>query len=328
MAKGIFAPDSFWNQPISSDAQLYCESERLVNVLAQEPTGGFFINLDHYTIPVIEVDADTPAQAFSCRTFEGEPVDAWMQFHAWKDDLLRFGHGPEVGDAIRIPETAFADIASDAHMCLVDWKERRAWDMWAARKVSSGHWEACSAVTYSLDGDGFPNAADFPVVDNESIHFHGPCRASGLPLLAGLIMHDEVLAGKIEHKLVFACRFASFQEFIAPAIWTDGFYDKGVPEGILIQLDPNLDIERFDLLPGEKVVVKALQQYGAVCSDVAYGNVIYGELATPSSDFSWDGILSFEGLSKIPIECYRFIETYPVQQGGDRKRHPLKLDKV
>ena len=64
-----------------------------------------------------------------------------------------------------------------------------------------------TARTGSLDGSGVWRTEDFAVRDGESIHFHGPSRAAGVPAIAGLIMLDEVLAGRIEHKIAFASHY-------------------------------------------------------------------------------------------------------------------------
>jgi hypothetical protein len=54
-------------------------------------------------------------------------------------------------------------------------------------------------------------------------------------------MHDEIIEGKIEHKLACACeRVGLLEHFYPPIVWTNGAYPNGIPEGALIQLDPEL----------------------------------------------------------------------------------------
>jgi hypothetical protein len=198
-----------------------------------------------------------------------------------------------------------------------------AWDMWGAIKLSDGSWESNTGMKYPLDGPGVFDRSEFNIKNGESIHFYGPGRASGVPIIAGLIMYDEVKAGNIRHKIAAASRFNAFQEFVFPATWTDGMLVGGIPEGAVIQLDPDLDLSQFDLLPGEKAVAIALQRYGMVLVDWAGGSVIYGEnLNNDKRGRSWDGILRDwdGGIITIPVKYYRVLKLNNVIKMGDAKR--------
>ena len=133
-------------------------------------------------------------------------------------------------------------------------------------------------MTYSLDGDGVFRTADFAVRDGESIHFHGPSRAAGVPAIAGLILYDEVARrrdppqARVRDPLPGASRSSS-----SPRRGRTARSPGGIPEGAVLQLDPALDLARFDLLPGERVVARAAQRYGMVIVDYAGGSTLYGE---------------------------------------------------
>ncbi|NJK86228.1 MAG: hypothetical protein HC906_09910 [Bacteroidales bacterium] len=194
-----------------------------------------------------------------------------------------------------------------------------AWDMWGFRKRADGSWESNTGMKYKLDGSGVYDGDELNIVDNESVHFHGPSRAAGVPAIAGLIMYDEVVYDKeIRHKLAIATRFNALQEFIYPARWTDGFVEGGIPEGAVIQLNPDLDLNQFDLLPGEIIVAKALQKYGAVVVDIAKGTPLYAEGLWGHPGKSWDGILrKTEGINSIPLDHYRVLKTGETTKKGD-----------
>jgi hypothetical protein len=100
----------------------------------------------------------------------------------------------------------------------------------------------------------------FAVRDGESIHFHGPGRAAGVPVVAGLVLYEEAMAGESRHEL--ATPFNAYQEFVPPATWTDGVVPGGIPEGAVLQIDPALDLSRFDLTPQERAVAVAAPRYG------------------------------------------------------------------
>jgi hypothetical protein len=321
MNRNIFPKDSFWNRPVPEKAVFHARNGEWLQLLSQEPTGNLGINTDRFTIPVYEVNEKTPRGFVHKRKESKDEARSWTHFAAWEDNLKDFDHAPDFDHAVPMPPDALPDKATDSHLCLVDWQRRLAWDFWNVVRLGASEWKSRSAISYSLDDDGvFSSAKLGPVNDGDSIHFHGPCRASGAPLLAGLIMYDEILAGRITHKLAFACRYPAYKEFVYPAIWTDGIFPGGIPEGTLIQLDPELDINRLQLLPGEKTVVKALQEYGMVCVDFAGGTVLYAENLNHRSDISWKGLLSPEGLKQISMQQFRVIQTGPVTRKGDRLR--------
>lgn len=320
----FFSDQSFWNQPIPHDAEIDPRSAQWIEMLKQEPTGeNFGINFRQYTIPVYEVNEATPLVRVKYHYLTPEEKKTWVTV-APRD---RFGHGPDF-NPVPIPENAVPDPASDAHFCVVDWNRKLAWDMWGLRKLADGSWESNTGMVYRLDGDGVFDGFQLGYVDGESVHFHGPSRAAGVPALAGLIMYDEVMAGEIRHKLSCASRYVAYKEFVYPASWTDGVVDGGIPEGAVIQLDPDLDLSQFDLTPEEKVIAKALQVYGMVVVDFALGQPIYAEGLYGQPSKSWEGKLRDwdGGINSIPYDHYRIIKIKDAQFRGDERSRRNKID--
>ena len=311
----FFSDTSFWNQPLPEKPEVDPKNAHFIALLKSEPTGGFGINLFKWTIPVYEVDETTPRYEIAKHTLNAQ------EHEIWRSARETFGHGPGFDDGVPIPKAALPDPEQDAHFAVVDWQAKRAWDTWGFRVRPDGSFESNTGMTYALDGDGVYRTADFAVKDGESIHFHGPSRAAGVPAIAGLILHDEVLAGEIRHKLAAAIRFPALQEFVFPAAWTDGPVPGGIPEGAVIQLDPALDLDTLDLLPGERVVARALQRYGMVIVDYADGSTLYGEGLWGSKTKSWKGVLRDRGagLDQIGIEHYRVLRLGPVTHRGDAR---------
>jgi hypothetical protein len=202
-------------------------------------------------------------------------------------------------------------------MAIVDWQSRTAWDMWRCRIRDDGEYESSTGMVYSLDSDGIWRREDFPIENGESMHFYGPSRAAGVPAIAGLIMHEEVAAGRIEHKLAFACFSNKVQAHTWPATWTDGGWEDGLPEGAVMQLDPELDLDRFPLTDGARAVARAMQEYGAVDVDGARGNVLYAEGLQYDTHRSWDSLLGKDDLRCIPLEHYRILKIGEVVPEGD-----------
>ncbi len=322
----FFSDDSFWNTPIGDNPEIDPKSDYWTGLLKTEPSGHrFVINCSGFAIPVYEADSNTP-------TYDVKRLSEIMiERRGLKPGTRRyertscFSHGPGFGKDVPIPDNAAVDPETDHHMAMVDWKRMMVWDMWYAEKQPDGSWASYTGMVYPLDGPGVFKTEDFSVKNGDSIHFHGPGRAAGVPIIAGLIMHDEIKAGKIEHKIAAATRFNALQEFVFPATWTDGHLPGGIPEGAVIQLDPTLDLAQFDMLGGEKIVAKALQKYGMVNVDNAGGSVLYAEGLYGHKGKSWDGILEkFGGIDSIPLDRYRVLKVGETVKLGDDKHGPPK----
>ena len=309
----FFSDSSFWNQPIPANPAIDPRSDFYMRTWAMEPTGGLHLNMHEFTIPVYQVDASTPvlqvAQLPTPEKYRSKAVN-----RAWE-----FRHGPGFG-RVPIPGHAIPDPAGDKHAAFVDYQRGLAWDMWYALKREDGSWESWTGMHYSIDGPGVFHPSDFAAENGDSIHFHGPGRAAGVPIIAGLAMQHEILAGRIEHKLAFAARYNGYQVFTFPATWTDGRFVGGLPEGAVVQLDPGLNLAPFNLSPAAQVLCRALQEYGMVNVDGAGGTVLYLEGLYGDPVRSWDGILDDKDeLKRIPVEHFRVLRIdSPVQLGDGR----------
>lgn len=300
----FFSDDSFWNQKIPDNPEIDPRSEEWIAILKTDPSGkNFGININKYTIPVYRVTSETPTAVIA----EASP---------------RWGQSPGFSGApVPIPERFEPSPGTDQHLTMVDYERGLIWDMWHVTKDENGNWVSNTGMIYELDGPGVFDPDQFPIKVNQSIHEYGPGRAAGVPVLAGTIMYDEVQSGTIQHRLAGAVRFVAYQEYVyPPAIWTDGNYGGGIPEGAILQLDPELDLNQFGLTDEEKTVARALQQYGMVIVDFAGGNALYAEGLWYDESRTWDGQLRDwdAGIADIPLEHYRVLKTGTTRKGGDR----------
>ncbi len=314
--KRFFNDDSFWNQPIPKNAELDAKNDYWISLLERDPSGeNVGVNVHKYTIPIYEVNSTE----ISFQKIKTLPSIEWYD----KDMIFR--HEPEF-DSIGVPIQDYmtASGGADQHIAIVDWKANRAWDMFYVQHLEDGTWQSATGMTYPLDGSGAFNKSDFDVKLGESIHSYGPGVAAGTPIIAGVIRYDEVKSGEIRHKIAGALRFVAYQEYTYPATWTDGNFKGGIPEGAVVQLDPELDITQFGLTKGELVVAKALQEYGFVVIDFAEATTIRAEYIDDRKDKSWDGIIRGwnkpGGLKTIPVKHYSVLKVNNVQKGGDRMK--------
>ncbi len=280
-----FSNDSPWNQPIGAEVPSDPNSDQLIADLASR--GPWQINIRDWSIPVYFVDASTTP-----RRDVGD---------------LRpgiYGRGFEFPRHIPIPDGAVASPPvgddSDNHLCIIDRTRHLEWGMWAARQDPTGRWFTGLGAVTDLSGTGVaPPWFDSP----RQLDSHR-ARASGFPLIAGLIRVEEIKAGHIDHALVFAydhCR----PEFLIPPASTaqvNSFPQldpaRGIPMGGRIQLDPAWDVEHSGLSPSGKIIARALQEYGAYCGDYAGANVLYAE-NSPAAVAAWQGLLRKDELTAI-----------------------------
>jgi hypothetical protein len=314
----IFSPESFWNQPLPKNTIPHPRTKEFLELTrAGTDSPGLHINLHEWTVPIYQAEAGTPTQTVARRMRED-----WQgkTFAANSDHnpaaLERMGHHATFGEGVPIPPHATADAQEDAHLAIIDPATRTAWDMWGAQRRDDGTWASCTGMRYALDGSGVFDPADFPAQNGESIHPYGPSRATGVPAIAGLILHDEILAGRIAHKLLFACRSSGLlAHYFPPTIWTDGGTPGGPPAGIVLRLNSALDIESAPLCPAGKTVARALQEFGAVLVDFAGGFTLGGEgLWNDSAGRTWHGLLEEDSLFALGLEHFEFLAPEPLGQ--------------
>ena len=279
-----FSAASPWNQRIPANTALDGDSETLIADLASR--GPWLVNMKDWSIPVYFVDAD----------------------HTPKHDVGDsrpgvYGAGFEFPRAIPIPAGAVASPpvqkGSDYHLSLIDKTKGLEWGMWDAQQDASGRWSTGLGAVTDLNGTGVAP----PWYDSPREFDSHRARASGFPLVAGLIFVDEIKAGRIDHALAFAYDHCRTGLFIPPASTSqnaqfDAVGSRGIPMGGRIQLDPAWDVAGSALSPAGKVIARALQEYGAYCSDYAGANVLYGE-NSPAAVAAWQGVLAQNDLATV-----------------------------
>ncbi len=298
-----FAPTSFWNTPIPDHPEIDVRNAEFVRHLMATVSDkrAVYVNATEWTIPVYRVrSSQVPmVQIFPMR-IRGEHCGFAPNFDGWAP----------------IPPEARPDPMQDSHMCIIDEDRDLVYDFFAIHH-RDGQYVTRSAVTYPLHGSGVLDEIPFRFEPGTSVHDYGPCRAAGTALLGGLVFHEEIARGAIEHKLALATDVNEHQKYVWPAIWTDGFTPGGIPEGAVLQLDPALDLARFGLCPAARTLAVALQKYGMVNVDVARGVCIYLENLNYASGRSWNGLVDSGWLLEtLGFEHFRVLKLENVRDGG------------
>jgi hypothetical protein len=147
-----------------------------------------------------------------------------------------------------------AAATGDRHVLVVDRDACRLWELYNAYPQGGGtSWTAGSGATWDLGSNGM-RPLGWTSGD-----------AAGLPILPGLVRHDEVASGAIDHVIRFtAPRTAN--AFVWPASHkaaTGGASDP--PMGAWFRLKAGFDISGYSA--DNQVVLRALKTHGMVLAD-------------------------------------------------------------
>ena len=278
-----FSEDSPWNLKIPKDTRTDPQSAQLIDQLS---IGGFFINIENWSVPIYYIDSDTVPKVHVINSRPGIFGKGFADSNRIPV-LPNFVASPPVGDF------------SDNHLCILDTSKMIEWDMWAARKNKEGVWTTGLGARTDMKSSG----VEKPWFEQENEFNAHRSRAGGFPLIAGLFRPSEIKSGKISHALVFAYQRGRSEFFIPPASTAQATFMEmnnrtGIPMGGLIQLDPSINVDTLLLTPACKVIARALQEYGALNGDYAGATVLYAD-NSPSALEQWNGVLQKEDLLKV-----------------------------
>lgn len=152
-----------------------------------------------------------------------------------------------------IPRRPKIEGGSDRHMLIVDRDNCVLYELYAARKTSTG-WKAGSGAIWSLTSNAL-RPLGWTSAD-----------AAGLPILPGLVRYDEVAAGVIRHALRFTAPVTR-RAYIFPArhFAADSNDPALPPMGLRVRLKASVDISSFG--PQARVLLQALKDYGMILAD-------------------------------------------------------------
>jgi hypothetical protein len=179
---------------------------------------------------------------------------------ALEDD---WGSGVTRLAGVPMPAGARPDPAGDGHLSVVQPSTGCVYDLFRARGVD-GSWAADWANATTAGSSGI--YAD-----------GGGTRAAGFSAALGLIWPQELASGHIDHALVFAYPSTRSGAPVAPATRSDGRTTTAgaLPMGARLRLDPALDLSTLKLNRAERVIARALQEYGMVLGDTSGGFTLY-----------------------------------------------------
>ena len=277
----LFRSNSPFYRKISPNPEIDAQSEAMMQSLVDQANEAFVVAVKKWTVPVYYADASTPRR-------EVKLSASWAPKKAMLD--------------VPVPDYAEADPSDDGSMVVIDQAGGCIYDFWRMR-YRNGRWKAAWGNALPLDSDGiFPKGFS--------------ARGSGFELLQGLIWPHELKQGHIDHALIFSYDHTRAGGPVAPATESDGTSneDWAIPEGALVQLDPELNLDSLGLSGYERIIAKALQEYGMYCADDGGGLQLYAVNPicvknNPYESIWGDQTLVF--LDKIPADRFRILKLPP-----------------
>lgn len=263
----IFHPNSVWNKKIE-EFEVHPDSAEIMKTVAKY-SQGYGVNYKKWTVPVFFI---RNGMMVKLHRDDNEPY-----YDLFQDELVPYVEG------------IFPDPEADGHCCIVDLDSLKAYDM---SRLNIANATASTFNVWDLKGWGLQ-------VPFQGVHWYRQgSRASGCPLLGGLIFKDEIEKGVISHAL--ACSIPNVmlgQKLVLPAsranekndtVNTFGlsgdilmpnsegdvtWVSPSIPYGARIRLKPDFDIS--GLSATTKIIAKALQDYGAFVVDRAPAFAFY-----------------------------------------------------
>ncbi len=195
-----------------------------------------------------------------------------------------------------IPKHPKIEGGSDRHILIVQKKECRLYELYAAHKTTTG-WKAGSGAIWDLSSNAL-RPAGWTSAD-----------AAGLPILPGLVRYDEVAAGAINHALRFTAPLTR-RAYIYPArhFASDSTSASLPPMGLRVRLKANVDISRFG--PQSQVLLVALQRYGMILADNGSPWYVTG---APSARWNDDDLHQLQQLHGSDFEV---VDTASLRNGA------------
>ena len=173
--------------------------------------------------------------------------------------------------------------SGDRHVVLVDRSACELYELWHVAAQPDGSWNAGSGARFDLRSNALRKDGDTSA------------DAAGLPILPGLVRYDEVEAGEIRHALRFTLPQAR-HAYVWPARHQASAdrNPRQPPFGLRLRLRADFDLSRYSTR--DRVILRALQQYGMILADLGHSIYLSGAPDPRWNDEDLDFLERVKGL--------------------------------
>jgi hypothetical protein len=262
------------------------------------------VNIANYSIPLYLADALTPT------------------YKVWSEIGGTGWSGYDGRDAVGvmpIPDGALPDPSDDHHLLVVDRHRMMEWGCWNLRRELRA-WRAGLCAAADLNGTGVRPSANA----NPTWYTSHGARACGFPLVAGLIRTEEIQVGRINHALVVAYPHIRAGFYVSPASTAQAANgngaqrDRGIPCGGRIQFDPSINLDSLKLTRTGRIIMQALQEYGAYVGDFSGAMSLYADGSSAAQAYFKNGVLdNYELRDLIDLADFRVLKLGALEDNGN-----------
>ncbi|CAM4012383.1 hypothetical protein [Smaragdicoccus niigatensis] len=279
-AANPFAPTSPWNYWVPGDRVVVSNSAAMIAYATRNKMVSSLLYA--YSQPIYIVNSTTPRYTVTCT------ITSW-------------GPCPFAGKQVPIPLGALPGTGSDGALTMIDVAAGKTYELWQA-KYSSGKWTASFGAVNDLNGSGW----------------QGAVTGAGASRLGGAVRVADIQNGYIPHALQLVTDNACRDTYQWPATKTDGPSTRWdcLPEGALVQLDPSVDLTKYSMPAGVRLIAQAFQQYGGYVVDKSGTplGVVFERASDATSNypgsvyynagFQWD----YFGMTGFPLDKLRVLK--------------------
>jgi hypothetical protein len=215
------------------------------------------------------------------------------------DPLVRISSG---GHTVRfhIPLHARPMIGQDAALTVIDRSTNQVVGLFGAH-VSGGRWSVSGLSRYRYSSNGI--AGGLPGGGKANFGHRG------IPASVPAVTKADIHRGRIRHRLEMywketASRTPDGRSAYFPMTGSESGHTGVVPEGAVIRIKRNVNLQGLHLSRAALVVARALQKYGAVIGD----NAGSGNCLKLQGNTNWSGVLNKNSLKSIPWRDYVFVK--------------------
>jgi hypothetical protein len=236
-----FLASSLWNTNIAS-APVDPNSDAIINFIGSStqlhPDFGAGLYQGHtFGIPYVVVAANQPLANINYTAYgdESDPGPMPIPLNAPIEGYPNPGNG-------------------DRHVLVLDKGNCWLYELYSSYEQNPGLWNADSGAVWDLESN------------EQRPYTWTSADAAGLPIFPGLVRHDEVAAGAINHAIRFTLQYSK-EAFTPPAThWAANSSNPlAAPMGMRLRLKSSFDISGFPA--DDKVILTALKQYGMIMAD-------------------------------------------------------------
>lgn len=289
-----FAADAVWNVPLARDVALDPESARLSGSVARMARDiGTALSYRGYGVPVYVVGPDQP-----------------------RVRVVPDVRNPPLHEAfarVPIPPDAHPSSGTDAHLVVQQPSTDTMWEFWRMRREGGG-WR-CGYGGRMVDvstNPGYFVDVFSPTGGKIELSYWG-ATATGLPLIGGLIVPEDLRRGRIDHALALALPRIRRGVRAFPAQRSDGRFagPDAVPEGARFRVDPALDLDSLGLTAATLTIARAAQRYGMFVRDGGGRVALYGRdpvnLGRDPYPELLDGLRPYQLLRDFPWDSLQLV---------------------